>query len=152
MKRQAKPVPKKQDMVDRWTAAARGKVKEATRGQPRGNVEVLCQMHATWSKIPNVLLEDEAGQLWLAFMCGRNGTIDDDNGYEAVTVEEGLEWIKTVSEFTDGWDGDVADVCRIALAELARRPTDLDRVKAAFAEEAEARPKPGCGRQRNRRR
>lgn len=81
-----------------------------------------------WSKIPNTLLEDEAGQLWLAFMV--DGTIDDDGGYEPVDAVTALEWLQHVSEFTEGYDCDVADVCRIALAELARRPSDMDRVKA----------------------
>jgi hypothetical protein len=80
-------------------------------------------MAAEWSKIPNTLFEDATGQLWLAFTKeGRPGEIDPDGGFEAVTVEEALDWLQHVSEFTDGHDGDIADVCRIALAELARRP------------------------------
>jgi hypothetical protein len=47
-----------------------------------------------------------------------------------------------VSEFCDGYDGDIADVCRIALAELARRPTDLERFRRAVHEEKQAGFKP----------
>ena len=119
--RNTKPVAK---TVDRWTAAARGIVQEAKLGQPKGDVDVLCQMDAEWANIPNVLIEDEAGQLWLGYMC-RTGAIGDEEGYEAVTVEEALTWMQHVSEFVDGYTCELADVCRIALAELARRPSDL---------------------------
>ena len=150
--RHTTPLPKK---LDRWTAAARGKVEASRKGKPSGELNQIILMDKEWSKLPNTLLEDATGQLWLAFVHGYlPSEIDPEGGFEAVTVQEGLEWIQNVSEYADGWDGDVADVCRIALAELARRPADLERVKAAFAEEAEwrARTKPGRARQSNRRR
>jgi hypothetical protein len=100
-------------------------------------------MEGEWSKIPNMLCEDAAGQLWLAFAHGRMpGKIDPEGGFEAVTVETALEWVQHISEFTDGYDGDIADVCRIALAELARRPSDLERVQRAVLEERQAGWKP----------
>jgi len=134
---------------ENWTAIACGAVerKPGKPGEPKGKLKVLVQMDRDWSKIPNTLLEDESGQLWLGW-CephGHNcpqpmeGTI-----LELVDVESALTWIKNVSEFADGYDGDIADVCRIALAELARRPCDIDRVKRAIAEEAAAGTKFRC--------
>ena len=114
--------------MNRWTTAARGTVPQSRQGIPQGELNQIICMSMEWSKIPNTLLEDEAGQLWLAFMV--DGTIDDDGGYEPVDAVTALEWLQHVSEFTEGYDCDVADVCRIALAELARRPSDMDRVKA----------------------
>jgi hypothetical protein len=133
--------PRKLDVPDRWTAAARGEVHARRLGKPKGELNEIIHMGEDWSKIPNTLFEDATGQLWLAFKKGRkldHDQIDPDGGFEAVTVEEALDWLQHVSEFSAGYDGDIADVCRIALAELARRPTDLDRVKAAIAEDKKA--------------
>ena len=126
-------------VIDRWTNAARGEVQARRQGKPKGKLEVLLQMGNKWSRIPNTLLEAESGQLWLAFAEARKpDKIDPEGGFEAVTVETALEWIQRVSEFCDGYDGDIADVCRIALAELARRPSDLERVKRAVEAERKA--------------
>ena len=143
--------PQRLNVVDRWTAAARGTVEARRLGRPKGELNRLIRMSAEWSKIPNTLFEDVAGKLWLAFTSkGEPTEIDPDGCFEAVTVEEALEWLQAVSEFTDGYDGDVADVCRIALAELARRPTDLERVQKAMREEGIAefklRPAPAAKR------
>ena len=139
-----KPLSKHGSVIDCWTAAARGTVQQAKRGTPRGDCAVLAKMEAEWTKTPNALMEDEAGHLWLAFM--HKGAIDDDEGYEPVTVEEALTWLQHVSELADGYDVDVADVCRIALGELARRPNDMDRVKAAVMSEIKAGTSFGRGR------
>ena len=143
MKKQTKPTAKSQRVPDRWTAAARGEVQARRQGKPKGELNEIIHMAADWSKIPNTLFQDATGQLWLAFTEVRKpGKIDPDGGFEAVTVEEALIWAQHVAEFCDGYDGDIADVCRIALAELAHRPSDLDRVKRAIAEDRKAGFKP----------
>lgn len=112
----------KKPTVDRWPSAARGGAlaKQARKGIPHGDCDVLIQMGNEWNRIPNALMEDADGNLWLAFM--HDGTTDDDEGYEAVSVIEALTWAQHVSEFCDNYSGDIADVCRIALAELRRGP------------------------------
>lgn len=146
MKKQTKPTEKSQSLLNRWIATARHAVQAARQGKPKGELNQLIRMSAEWSKIPNTLYEDEAGNLWLAFTKqgepGCPGAIDEEGGFEAVSVETALDWLQHVSEFTDGHDGDVADVCRIALAELARRPSYVDMVKRAVMEEMQARTKP----------
>ena len=136
MKKQIETPPEKKPVLARWTAAARGEMRVRRLGKPKGELNQIIRMAAEWSKIPNTLFEDAAGQLWLAFTEGRlPGEIDKEGGFEAVNVETALEWLQAVSEFTDGYDGDIADVCRIALAELARRPKDPERVQKAMREE-----------------
>jgi len=110
-----------------WAAAVGGAAgrQAAGPGKPKGELRALVQMAADWRKVPNTLLEDETGQLWLAY-CEpeRNGRAEVKKGtsVELVDVAGALTWLQNVSELCDGWSGDVADVCRIALGELARRP------------------------------
>lgn len=112
-------------------------------GKPKGELKQLARMEASWSKLPNTLIEDETGQLFFAFTDERLGdAIEPDGGFEAVDVETALDWLQHVSDFVDGWDGDVADVCRLALREIRSRPTDMDRIKAAVAEDRKAGWKP----------
>jgi hypothetical protein len=131
---------------ENWAAIARGAVERKPKfGKPKGKLECLVQMGDNWSKIPNTLLEDEAGQLWLSSQdvtLTREGKRTKGCVFEAVDVVAALTWIKNVSEFCDDYDGDIADVCRIALAELARRPTDLERVSRAMLEKRQAGFKP----------
>jgi len=137
---------KNRNVMDRWTAAARGAAERKPKfGKPKGKLECLVQMADNWSKIPNTLLEDEAGQLWLSSQDVRltsQGERMKRGAFEAVDTVAALTWIKNVSEFCDGYDGDIADICRIALAELARRPIDLERVRRAVQEERQAGWKP----------
>jgi hypothetical protein len=103
-------------------------------------------MEATWSRIPNTLLEDANGELWLAFTserfnCGEPTAADLQSDPEAVTVEEALEWMQHVLEFCDGYDGDPADICRLALRELRSRPSTLDMVRRAVLEDRKYFPK-----------
>ena len=109
--------------IENSAEVARGVDRKPKLGKPKGELNQIARMEADWSKIPNVLFEDEAGQLWLAFVKGKigQGEIDEEGGFEAVDVVSALTWLKNVSEFCDGYDGDIADVCRIALRELARR-------------------------------
>lgn len=119
--------------------------KQTKPGKPGGELEVLLQMENQWSKVKNTLLEDASGQLWLASLEHRmqlTPELIEATNFKPVDVVTALTWIKNVSEFADGFDGDIADVCRIALAELARRPTDLERVHRAIQEERRAGWKP----------
>jgi len=131
-----------QGVPNRWTCAARGTAlnKQIILGTPRGKCEPLFVMGESWLKIPKALLEDAAGNLWLAFV--EKGEIDKEGGFEPADVVQALTWLQHVSEYCDGWDGDIADVCRIALGELARRPSDLERVRRAVMEETQAGCKP----------
>ena len=56
MKKQTKP-------TDRWTNAARGEVQARRLGKPKGELNEIIHMGEEWSKIPNTLFEDAAGQL-----------------------------------------------------------------------------------------
>ena len=87
----------------------------------------------------NTLFEDATGQLWLASTKERMPSEAKPEGeFEAVTVEEALEWMQHVLEFCDGWDGDPADICRLALREIRSRPTNLELVAKAVKEERQA--------------
>ena len=94
---------------------------EAKANTPRGEVELLIVMHRQWQRIPNTLIEDETGQLWLAYGNYWSEEINTDRGYQSVDVIQALTWLHDVSDWCDGWCGDVADVCRIALTELKRK-------------------------------
>ena len=103
---------------------------QAKPGKPSGELEVLLQMDNQWSKLKNTLLEDASGQLWLASYEPRvqlTPELIEATNFKQVDVVAALTWIKNVAEFADGFDGDIADVCRIALAELARRPARKER-------------------------
>jgi hypothetical protein len=136
---------KNRNVMDRWTETARGAVpaKAAMQGKPKGELELLFQMEAEWSRIPNTCFEDEAGRLWLADAKLRSNPIqiDTERGYEAVTGEEFLDWMLHVLEFVEGYDGDPVDICRIALREIRSRPTGVQRVKKAMREELTGRSK-----------
>ena len=151
MKKQTTTPPKSQGAPDRWTAAVRGKVEARRLGTPKGELTLLFQMEAEWARIPNSCFEDEAGQLWLAHakLRAEPVKIDTERGYEAVTGKEFLEWLHHVLEFVDGYDGDPVDICRIALAELARR-SDLARVQRAVMEDRQAGFKPRRARKEKR--
>jgi hypothetical protein len=126
MKKQTNNTPPKiQSVLNCWVAVARyGPAVAARLGKPKGELTVIARMEAEWSEIPNTLYEDTAGHLWLAFTKDRmRCEIDKQRGFEDVNVEMALDWMIHTLEFCDGWDGDPADICRIALAELARRPT-----------------------------
>jgi hypothetical protein len=103
-------------------------------------------MEATWSRIPNTLLEEANGKLWLTFTgnrfnCGEPTQSDLQSDPEAVTVEEALEWLQQVLEFCDGYDGDPADICRLALREIRSRPSPLEMVRRAVREDRKHFPK-----------
>jgi hypothetical protein len=122
--------------LDRWTARSEAETKLARSGKPKGKLNAICAMENDFSRIPNALFEDEAGQLWLAF--AEHFKIQPEGGFEAVNVETALAWLQYVSEFVDGYDCDIADICRLALREIRSRPSDLERVKRAIEEDARA--------------
>ena len=106
-----------------WQGIARGAV-DRKPGKPKGKVEIIVQVDRDFSKIPNTLVEDKAGQLFLAsWEPGAMNHPERQKGsdLEPVDVVGALTWIQHVTEFAAGYDGDIADVCRIALRELDRR-------------------------------
>jgi hypothetical protein len=148
MKKQTKPIPIGGRVLDRWTNRSEAATEEARSGKPEGQVSPVAVIEASFSRIPNSLFEDASGKLWLGFT--EHFELDPEGGFEAVDVETALAWLQYVSEFSDGAEFDVADICRIALAELARRPSDIDRVKHAIAEETKAGFKPSRARKEKR--
>lgn len=141
--------------TENWSAVARGAVerKPSEPGKPKGKLELLVQFENEWSRIPNTLLEDASGHLWLAHCTPHaqwTPELIEATAFEAADVVGALTWIQNVSDLCDGYDGDVADVCRIALAELARRPSPVDLVKRAVAEEMKARTNPRRARKDKR--
>jgi hypothetical protein len=133
MKDKSKALPKQESGINRWLDRARSAATKAKSDEPKGKLDQVFRMEAEWSRVPNTLLEDQTGQLWLAFTV--SSEIDTDEGFEAVTAEEALTWLQHALEFSDSWDGDPIDICRLALQEIRSRPSDGERVqRAALAE------------------
>jgi hypothetical protein len=141
MKNKTKTEPITGSGLDRWTARSEAETAKARAGKPKGKLNSICAMENDFSRIPNALFEDEAGQLWLAFV--ERHELQKEGGFEATDVEGALAWLQYVSEFVDGYDCDIADICRLALREIRSRPTALQMVKKAVLEEVASRKKPG---------
>ena len=97
--------------------------KSIKQDKPSGDLNLIFK--GGWCHgAPNGIIEDGSGQLWLAFLewsvrPGMNRPIPGTE-FKRLDSVAALAWIENASQFLDGYECDVADICRIALGDLRR--------------------------------
>lgn len=96
----------------------------ACRLRPHGELDPIAIFQKEFKFTPraNVLFEDGRGHLWLGEVpMDSTRYRPDTSKLEPASPVKALMWFMEMAEVSDEWQGDAADLVRIALAEIQHR-------------------------------